>query len=379
MKNIFLHTECPPDSTLIAYHKNELKAVEQNSVEQHLLQCEMCSDFMEGLQNMKNVEQLPKINSAIHSKIDKRIADKKRKYFIGRAKYVGMAASLVLLVGLAIFFGKNLNNSQKMAKMESAEQMSNDFDNSKKIIDETDNSKNENSTMPENEEIVSDNSEELKTEEKQNSEMKKEVADLIVIVEDTDDETDFELDFEFDDEEIVADIPEENKDKKIENDETLIADDNLGEEKKLNKNTAPTNPERAVVTDQAVVTGTTTSRTNSLNFNINPWKRKNSKTATVQEQPEVTPNANTSDMIYYARNFMNTGDYSSSLEYYNIILEDPKNPNYHEAKYNKAKILAQQNQTEQALELLRQLAEEKNTYQDSAKIMIEKIENPSKN
>jgi hypothetical protein len=59
--NIFSESGCPPYETLVDYFRNRLPEEEKHLVEKHLVDCEMCSDALEGLSLMKRPEELDRI------------------------------------------------------------------------------------------------------------------------------------------------------------------------------------------------------------------------------------------------------------------------------------------------------------------------------
>ena len=63
--NIFSKSECVSIDMKQKYLENKLDSKEMFLVEKHLLDCEMCSDEMEGLSYLKNINQLKDINEKI--------------------------------------------------------------------------------------------------------------------------------------------------------------------------------------------------------------------------------------------------------------------------------------------------------------------------
>ena len=47
--NIFQHTDCLSEETLLNYLSDKLSDAEKHEAEKHLIDCEMCSDAAEGL------------------------------------------------------------------------------------------------------------------------------------------------------------------------------------------------------------------------------------------------------------------------------------------------------------------------------------------
>ncbi len=111
---IFLETDCIPEETMFDYIDKKLSAKECHSLEKHLLQCDLCSDAMEGLELTKNRERI----TAINQKINERIAapEKETKVIVFYYKlFASIAASILLLIG-GVFFFNQFNQKQELAE-----------------------------------------------------------------------------------------------------------------------------------------------------------------------------------------------------------------------------------------------------------------------
>jgi hypothetical protein len=98
---IFTSTDCISEQTIFDYIDGKLSPKEQHIVEKHLLDCELCSDAMEGLQLLKNRSRIDHINK----EINKRIGGSERKIFaINYAVIMSIAAAILLLIGGIYFF-----------------------------------------------------------------------------------------------------------------------------------------------------------------------------------------------------------------------------------------------------------------------------------
>jgi len=118
---LFSKTDCLSEKTLFDYIDNKLNHTDQHTVEKHLLDCECCSDALEGLQLVKNRERIQKINAVISN----RTSDSKREakiLFLNFRTVTSIAAGLVLLVGGVYFFKYFINtNNNDMAMLKREE------------------------------------------------------------------------------------------------------------------------------------------------------------------------------------------------------------------------------------------------------------------
>lgn len=108
-RNIFAHTDCVSEGTLSKYISGKLSPAEKHEVEKHLIDCEMCSDAVEGL-NIRSGNNISAITSELNEKIQTRISridSKKEVKVIFLRQYrtqLAIAASIVLVLGLVWFF-----------------------------------------------------------------------------------------------------------------------------------------------------------------------------------------------------------------------------------------------------------------------------------
>ncbi len=382
MKNIYQHTDCLTDETIISYQKDELSQKERNRVENHLLDCEMCQDVLNGAAEMKNIDELPIIIETLNDKINEKTTNRRKLIGFRQLKYIGLAASIVILVGLSIFLGRELKNSQNMAMSENVEFSKLDFEN-KKSYDKT-----APSELNKEEEIVTD------TNLEQVKELidSKGISDVVEIIEDDlNSESDIVFDNEnIDEEDFDEDINEENLNKNTE-EETLerttenqnkrkmrTEDVNFGTVTEAEIVTGDVALDHVVVMEESMPTIVEDENISHKEKGNNLWNGKNvwtkNKTKKADTQATIINDfTNSSTLVYTARNYQEVGDYSNSMVYYDKILEDKNDPYYYEAKYNKAKILIEENKNDEALVILKELSKEKNNYQDSAKVLIKKI------
>lgn len=123
IKNIFEHTDCLSEEMLTKYLSDKLSPAEKHEVEKHLIDCEMCSDAVEGLSMISDKKKISSITSELNQKIQNRV-EKKEVKIIFLQQYrsqLAVAASIILVVGLVWFFKSNV--SMKEMDNASAEKM----------------------------------------------------------------------------------------------------------------------------------------------------------------------------------------------------------------------------------------------------------------
>lgn len=73
--------------------------MERNLVEKHLLECEMCSDELEGLTNLSEPERIAEIEAELNSKVDQRTSP--RIFWLNPKVVYRVAAVAVLTIGVS--------------------------------------------------------------------------------------------------------------------------------------------------------------------------------------------------------------------------------------------------------------------------------------
>ncbi len=109
--DIFAHTDCLSEDMLLKYLSGQLSPAEKHGVEKHLIDCEMCSDAVEGLQTIADKKKISGITSELNTKIQNRVAKKEIKIiFLQQYRtQLALAASIALLVGLVWFFKNQMS------------------------------------------------------------------------------------------------------------------------------------------------------------------------------------------------------------------------------------------------------------------------------
>ena len=101
LHTVFSGSDCPKHDQLLGYVDNRLPDSEKHRIEIHLIDCEMCSDEVEGLTEMRDPEQL----SAIVEELEQRVAvSQSRRFRLNTKVILAAAAVIVLLVGAVFIF-----------------------------------------------------------------------------------------------------------------------------------------------------------------------------------------------------------------------------------------------------------------------------------
>jgi TolA-binding protein len=138
---IFQTTDCLSEETMKAWLNNELSAEDKHIVEQHLADCPMCADALEGLSYMKNPDQLGKYINLINAEVDARIRPKRRTLIYRIKPAYSIAAALILLFGIAYilkisFFDFKQDSAVAEQMIENTEKAKEPFDETLPVIEE---------------------------------------------------------------------------------------------------------------------------------------------------------------------------------------------------------------------------------------------------
>ena len=97
INKIFSNTSCPSEDMLLRYVEGTLSETEKRKIEEHLTDCEMCNDEVEGLMLLDEPSKISSIEAEINTKIDILIRKEKKTNF---KFFFKIAASIVLIFGL---------------------------------------------------------------------------------------------------------------------------------------------------------------------------------------------------------------------------------------------------------------------------------------
>lgn len=103
---IHLPTDCLSEKMLFDYIDNKLTPKEQHVVEKHLLDCELCSDALEGLEITKDRSRIKLINDIINKRLSSSSEKEVRVISFNYKLAVSIAATIALLVIGVFFFNK---------------------------------------------------------------------------------------------------------------------------------------------------------------------------------------------------------------------------------------------------------------------------------
>ena len=101
---IYSATECISEQKMFDYIDNKLNAHEQHKVEKHLLDCELCSDALEGLELLKNRNRITSINNKIIERLSITPKKNSKIIFFNFKTITSIAAAIALLVGGVFLF-----------------------------------------------------------------------------------------------------------------------------------------------------------------------------------------------------------------------------------------------------------------------------------
>ncbi|MBK7183930.1 MAG: energy transducer TonB [Bacteroidetes bacterium] len=111
---IYTSTECISEDVMYNYIDKKLSAQEEHQVEKHLLDCELCSDALEGL----TISHDRKIIHSIKTEVDKKLLATEKTTRVVHFNYRGIwaiAAGLLLLIGGVFFFNQFMTKNMEMA------------------------------------------------------------------------------------------------------------------------------------------------------------------------------------------------------------------------------------------------------------------------
>ncbi|MGC9331387.1 MAG: hypothetical protein ACP5DZ_05850 [Bacteroidales bacterium] len=115
--SFFDHTEHPDEATLWLYSQEELTRKDMHSVEQHLIDCSMCSDVVDGFSMYESESSLNASKNRAYLMFEQALKKRKNKKIL----YLAMAAVFVVVAVSALvlmydFPGKNTQKNSQVAK-----------------------------------------------------------------------------------------------------------------------------------------------------------------------------------------------------------------------------------------------------------------------
>lgn len=111
--NISDCSNCYSEEVLIKYLNDELSVAESETLEAHLIECEMCSDVLDGLMLLDDPNQIFEEKEKINQQIDKIIYSKKRIFGLNQTAIRSIAAVALLLIlsGTVLLINKIYNKT----------------------------------------------------------------------------------------------------------------------------------------------------------------------------------------------------------------------------------------------------------------------------
>ena len=107
---------CLTEDQLLLYLQNKLSPFEQHHVEKHLLDCELCSDALEGLRLISSPANLTKTFAELNQKIDERVKHTEKK-IIPLYSWLRIAAVIALVAvsaGTFLYLQKQQKQEEKI-------------------------------------------------------------------------------------------------------------------------------------------------------------------------------------------------------------------------------------------------------------------------
>jgi len=108
LHKMFSQTECPSQEVLKNYFDNKLSGSEKHLVEEHLVDCEMCSDELEGLSLLKDEESV----KVIVDSLNKKITGKKTRTVKLEFRILAAVAIITLVIGIVYVLQNIIVNNQ---------------------------------------------------------------------------------------------------------------------------------------------------------------------------------------------------------------------------------------------------------------------------
>ncbi len=109
---IFSRSGCLTQDMLYGYLNETLSNKDKHIVEKHLMDCDMCSDALEGLSLVVNRENIPaivtRLNEQIRQKTAKSAKPEAKTFSLNRRTVFAIAAGLALVIGVSLFVNSYL-------------------------------------------------------------------------------------------------------------------------------------------------------------------------------------------------------------------------------------------------------------------------------
>jgi len=348
--NIFANTECFSEDDLYKYTKNELSEKQIRIVERHLADCEMCSDVVEGLSNMKNKSELNTIVENINIQIDKKLDvlnSKNKIIYFNFKKIISIAAIIVLLLGISFLLNKNFNQKNNY--------LSQEINTEKKeaIIENKDADKSDNAPTLKNDTETKQINEKTKVSKKKyideinnNISTGLEEAKSQVLAEEVSES-----------ENLTSDVMVETMEDNIYSKATSV----LSAPVFANINT--------IIAEEQNL-----KSTNNVGLALEDFTNENYKKAKTNFETEINENPNNDTAIFYnGLTEYQLQNFDKATKIFDQIIENPKSNFYESALYFKALTLINTNNKKEALNILNKVINLNAKYYDLANEQIKDL------
>ncbi|MDQ3191114.1 MAG: hypothetical protein M3Q58_05935 [Bacteroidota bacterium] len=402
-------SDCISEQDMFDYLDNNLSPIQMHSAEKHMLECEMCSDVMEGLSLVNNRNKIDETKKLVDLKTQ--IIESKNGKVLSlwnahKAKFA-IAASILLIIGLTGIINLITKEQDKTVLVENKE------------IKKEPQSKPENSSHSNTDkEIIKEEEEKVEVKESKQAEIAQEVKKELYpnkkISEINNEQT-----------ELSSVIPEEKSDKNSfkEFEDVTIEQNSKAEEISLatlnepsssaqykdeiaftNKQTESDSKPKAVQESKAMERENVKSRSAksyppspspSLNQDISDdilsdkennndldllngkrfYKKEDYSAAIISFEEYFKRNNNNPEaIIYCAISYVKTGKPNNALALIDIIFKGGHTSYFEQADYYKALAFIQQKSNQKAMTLLEEIVKQNGEYKKKAQDKLKELE-----
>lgn len=383
---IFTQSSCLTHNEMIEYVSGNLSADDKRRIEIHISDCDMCNDELEGLSNMKNVNDLALIVTSVNSEIDSIIERDKfkiaaagsKKFNLKKIFSVAASVAILITIGFIIndFAGKNSDNLAQAEAPEESFIEEEIFDELKTV--ELEKSINENT------ERVNLSEESIKvTEDRSIFTEQIALSDIVETETDKDESTQFDEAEEIIIDDVEADkitpTIEDNTNRKnklssVDSGISDVTDDESTEEASKNVfgyTSRNVSMKKSEVSPSAGINYVSMRNSGLLSYNIKSYKEAAIEfDKYLKYKPEDYEIIYKSGMSYYFQK-----KYTSAISRYNKIIKGDINKYIEDAQWYKSIALINIGKEKEALTLLNQIVFKNGKYQKRALDAINQLEN----
>ncbi|MBT8195549.1 MAG: hypothetical protein KJO64_03930, partial [Bacteroidia bacterium] len=113
LHNIFNSGACPSSEDLQQYIAGSVSESDANVIEQHLENCEMCSDALEGLQAFSSEGEISIVTAELNKKVDELVGAKEQNKIIAPWYKIAAVIALLVMVGGLLFINNQFGTSNE--------------------------------------------------------------------------------------------------------------------------------------------------------------------------------------------------------------------------------------------------------------------------